>query len=220
MASNEKWVLENYGAGKEDGRDTGSRYANIEFHYTKKHLDAYITPQTTVLELGCGTGYYGMHYAPRCKAYVGVDLTPENIAIFQEKIEKQGLKNVTAKTGDATSLPEIPSGSFNVVLCLGPMYHLPPEEREQVFAECSRICKAGGIAAFAYINQVGVYAGACVLFGEAYPSALANQNVLEQGKDDLRPDLFFYTMPEAMEEAAGRYGLQKLKNCGTDFFSP
>ena len=74
-----------------------------------------------------------------------------------------GLTNATGRVGDATQLGEIPDDSFDVVCCFGPLYHLPPEERELVFAECRRVCRPGGVLAFAYICQIGVYAAACVL---------------------------------------------------------
>lgn len=76
---------------------------------------------------------------------MGIDITPENIKIFKKKALESGLKNVVGKVGDATKLENIPNESFDVVLCLGPLYHLPPNERELVFAECRRICKNGGI---------------------------------------------------------------------------
>ena len=40
----------------------------------------------------------------------------------------------------------------------------------------------------------------------------------EQSRDDVNPDLFFYTMPEESEAVARRYGFEKVKNLGTDFF--
>lgn len=220
MSSTENAVIDNYKNGDEDNRPDRSRYAGLEFHYTKKHLDPYITPETSVIEIGCGTGYYAMHYADKCREYTGVDISPENIAVFGGKIQNRQLKNVRAMMGDATRLSGIPDNGFDVVLCLGPLYHLPPQERECVFAECKRICKDGGIASFAYINKVGVYTGACVheQLRAHYPNEQANQWVLDCNRDDMRPDLFFYTMPEEIEAAAEKAGFRKIKNLGTDFF--
>ncbi len=222
MGSNAEFIKANYSDPfKEENRFTLSRSNGIEAHYTKKIMAEFIQ-DNRVLEIGCATGYYAMHFADSCKEYVGVDLVPGNIDFLQEKIAQRGLTNVKAIVGDALNLEGIADGTFDVVCCFGPMYHLPPEERELVFGECKRVCKKSGIIAFAYINKIGVYVGACVHGGlrevSYYPNAKANKFVLEQSRDDLRSDTFFYTTPEEIEEAAKRHGLEKVKNLGTDFY--
>lgn len=216
MSSNQDKIFEKYSRTSEDGRESQSRNDALEYHYTKKHLEGYITQHDRVLEIGCATGYYGFTYAAQCREYVGVDLFPPHIERFRQRIQERNIRNLSCHVGDATDLKHIPDGSFNVVLSLGPMYHLPKVEREQAFSEAARVCKTGGILAFAYIVQLGTYAGACVL-DDTYPSPKADDYVLAKGTDDLRPGLFYYTMPEEMEETAGRYGLRKLKNLGTNF---
>ena len=219
MSSNEHRIIEQYSFGEEDGRDALSRSSRLEFYYTKKHLDGMITKTDRVLEVGCATGYYGFYYAGQCQEYLGIDVVPDHIKIFKQKIAASQMNNIACQVGDATNLKGINDDSYDVVLCLGPMYHLPPNEREFVFAECTRVCKTGGIIAFAYINKVGVYAGACIL-DSCYPNELANKCVIENGTDDFRPDVFYYTTPEEMNISALRYGLSKIKNLGTDFFIP
>jgi ubiquinone/menaquinone biosynthesis C-methylase UbiE len=218
MSSNESKIFERYSLGKkEEGRATLSRSSSLEFHYTKKHLEGLIKKTDRVLEIGCGTGYYGFYYADKCQEYLGIDIVPDHIDLFEQKIAESQITNISCQIGDATDLKHINDESFNVVLCLGPMYHLPPNERELVFAECKRVCKTDGIIAFAYINKIGVYAGACII-DDHYPNEQANKCVIENGTDDMRPDLFFYTTPEEMNTTAIKYGLKKIKNLGTDFF--
>ena len=219
MNSNQDKIFEMYSDGtKEDARAMRSRTSALEFYYTKKHLDSYITKGSRMLEVGCATGYYGMYYTDKSREYVGIDLCPQHIEIFKRKISENNLKNVTCSVGDATKLDGIADGSFDVVLCLGPMYHLPPEERDKVFDECVRVCKSNGTLAFAYINTIGVYAGACVVFGERYPNEKANNALLIRGHDDLRPDTLFFMTPEEINADAGKHGLIKLKNLGTEFY--
>ena len=216
MASNQEKIANHYSNYKEDNRATSSRSNSLEFHYTKKLLNEYISLESSVIELGCGTGYYGMYYADKCAHYTGIDLSPANIAVFNEKIRKEGIENVRAVVGNATALPEFSDNSYDVVLCLGPMYHLSREERINVFGECCRIAKKGAILAFAYINSIGVYAGWCLNdeWRNIYPNEQANKDYLEY----KMADVFFFTSPEEMEHDAKQYNLEIVKNCGLDFF--
>jgi SAM-dependent methyltransferase len=180
-------------------------------------LTPYITRESNVIEIGCGTGYYGMHFAPQCNTYLGVDIAPAHAAKFQEKIEQANIKNAAVQIGDATNLIDIPAASFDVVLVLGPMYHLPPEERALAFSETKRICKPGGTLAYAYINRIGAYLTGCFLSSAEYPTLRANTFALEQSRDDLRPELFYFTMPEEIAVCAADHGLTVLENVGVDY---
>ena len=205
--------------GDEEKRWHRSRTASLEYHYTVSHLEGLITKEDRVLEVGCATGYYAFHYADSCREYLGIDIHPPHIDRFREKIKTSGHSHLSCRLGDATHLLGIMDQEFDAVLCLGPLYHLPEEEGEAAFSECVRVCRPGGLLAFAYMNRVGVYAGACLAQGPdgIYPNSRANRLILEEGRDDLRPDSFFYTMPEDMERLAARHGLEKIKNLGTDF---
>lgn len=216
MSINEIEILKQYSSGREDTRATWSRASGLEFHYTKKLLDEYIKPDSKVIEIGCATGYYGMFFTPKCASYTGVDITPEHINIFKEKINGSGLNNITAVIGDATNLSQ-PDDFFDVVLCLGPMYHLPFEEREKVFAECKRIAKPGAIVAFAYISSMGAYLKGILMRSDVYPNPVADEYCLRQQRDDIKPNTFFFTTPEEISKRASKYGLLVVKNAGTDF---
>ena len=222
MPANTEKVLSYYkdytNRAGEENRATSSRSAGLEFHYTKKALIEHIDKNSRVLEVGCGTGYYGLYFADKCKDYLGIDLFQTHIDIFQRKISENGLHNLSCRVGDATNLKGIADNSFDVVCCLGPLYHLPAEDRESVFDECKRVCKPGGIIAFAYINKIGVYVGACIQFSEVYPSKKANEFVLGLGINDDDNAPFYFTTPEEMEGVAARHGLLKIRNMGTDSF--
>lgn len=217
MASNRENVKANYkDAAREDGRFLRDTASMMESHYTKKFLSKYISQDASVIELGCGTGHYGLFLADKCKSYLGIDITPENIEMFESKIAEKGLVNVKAQTGDATKL-SVADNLYDVVLVLGPMYHLPPEERELVFEESKRICKKNGIIIYAYINKAGAYLAACYLAPNIYPNNKANELVLNKGNDDIHPEVFFYTMPEEIEMIAKNHGLSVLENAGINF---
>src|SRR5215471_9506567 len=127
MASNEKLVFARYSDQCEEGRSKISRADSLEFYFTKKLLEKFISKKSKVIEIGCGTGYYGMFLHDKCNEYIGVDITPENIKLFNEKIEQEKILNITTFVGDGTNLVNISDNEYDVVLIFGPMYHLPPE---------------------------------------------------------------------------------------------
>ena len=219
MASNQNQIINFYKDGKEENRGTESRSDSLEFHYTKKLLHEFITKDANIIEIGCATGYYGIYFSDYCSHYTGVDLSPDNIAMFNGKITNSGKKNISTFIGNATNLSEIPDNNFDVVLCLGPMYHLPHDERLRVFDECYRIARTDAILAFAYVNRLGVYAAGCFndKWREIYPNAEANKYILENSTSDNRPGLFSLTSPEEMEHDAKEKNLEVIKNCGLDF---
>lgn len=211
-------VIEKYADGREVGRAERSGAFGMEFLYTKKAIDPYISEDKRVIEIGCGGGYYLMNYAPRCKEYIGVDLSPVNIEITKEQIAGSGYQNADAQVGDATNLTQIPDQSFDVVLCLGPLYHLKREDWAKCIAECKRICKDDGVIIFAFINKAGVIAKFAPFAGwENVLTPHIGECVLEKGTDDVNTDIFFYTTPEEMVEDTAREGLKKIRMRGVDF---
>ncbi len=66
MSLNENLVLNNYSNKSEDQRAYISRANGLEFYFTKKLLEKYITKHSKVIEIGCGTGYYGMFLCDKC----------------------------------------------------------------------------------------------------------------------------------------------------------
>jgi ubiquinone/menaquinone biosynthesis C-methylase UbiE len=217
MAINENVIKNWYSNKSEENRATHSKADSIEFIFTKKILEKYVNKQSNVIEIGCGTGYYGMFLADKCKKYTGIDLTPENIELFNEKIGEANFKNITTAVGDATNLENINNNEYNIVLVLGPMYHLPPNERNLVFLEAKRICKDNGIIIFAYINKLGVYLYGALSFPDIYPNEKAFDHALLKEVDDLHPDKFYYSTPEKMDDCAKEHGLEKIKNVGVSF---
>ena len=212
-------MVSNYEKFDEQKRAYTSRADEIEFIYTKKLLDKYIKPADSVIELGCGTGYYGIYLADKCAGYHGVDLVTKHIKTFDTIIKERQLTNLSASVGDATDLAKNDSGSFDVVLVFGPMYHLPPTQRAEVMRESTRLCRQGGVIMFAYINKTGAYIRVCLdkALNENYPNKTTNEYVLQREVDDILPDVFFFTMPEDIEREATSQGLRVLQNSGVDF---
>jgi ubiquinone/menaquinone biosynthesis C-methylase UbiE len=218
MAINEKMIYEFYDdPERENNRSTISRARSIEFYYTKKLLDKYLTNELTVLEIGCGTGYYGIYLHDKCKKYIGIDIVPKNIENFDKKITELKIENIKTFVGDALNISNISNNTIDLVLNLGPMYHLTHQEREVTLLESKRVCKNNGVIICSYINKFGAYFQGILREPEKYPNKKANELILEKGTDDIRPNVFYYTTPEEMENLALTNGLKIIENCGINF---
>jgi ubiquinone/menaquinone biosynthesis C-methylase UbiE len=217
MSINENRIVEWYSTHNEENRFKISRADGIESHFTKKILEKYINLDSSVIEIGCGTGYYGMFLSNKCKNYTGIDLSPKNIELFNEKIKNDNKNNIIAMVGNATNLINIKENNYDVVLVLGPVYHLSPNERELAFYEAKRICKSNGILIFAYLNKLGIYLYGALSFPDIYPNKRAFECALINETDDNFPEEFFLTTPEKMVEGAKNSGLIVLRNLGVDF---
>lgn len=80
-----------------------------------------IGPGEGVLDLGCGIGAVAYDIAERCQAtVVGIDLSPSNIAIAQERFLHA---RVTYLIGDI--LRDVPNERFDVVVLSNVLEHLP-----------------------------------------------------------------------------------------------
>ncbi len=98
-----------------------------------------------VLDIACGVGRVTIPLAQRGAQITGVDISEAMLNLCHKNIESVGIKeNVELlKIKNASELP-LSDGSFDVVLCLGLLEHLPAKIREQVLSEISRITRPEG----------------------------------------------------------------------------
>lgn len=96
-------------------------------------------PFADVLDVGCGTGAVIelLHEKYHDAHYVGLDLTPDMIAVAQAK----SLNGCEFVVGDAEDLP-FPANSFDAALSSNSFHHYPNPEK--FFAGVARVLRPGG----------------------------------------------------------------------------
>jgi SAM-dependent methyltransferase len=136
-------------------------YSRIEFVRTKEILVRYLPPPPArVLDVGGGPGAYAEWLAEQGYEVRLVDAMPLHV----EQAIKRGRGRFSAVEGDARSLEE-PNESYDVVLLLGPLYHLVErDDRVAALREGHRILRPGGLVAAAAISRFaslldGLYGG-------------------------------------------------------------
>lgn len=107
---------------------------------------AWDRPGGKVLDLGCGTGVVALALARRGFDVVGVDHSPEMLALARQKLAGAGLR-AELETGDVRSL-RFGDGEFDCVTIQGLLHHL--EELDPCLREATRVLRPGG---FLYVSE-------------------------------------------------------------------
>jgi ubiquinone/menaquinone biosynthesis C-methylase UbiE len=109
---------------------------------------AEIHPAQTVLEVGCGTGFFTLPAARLLGGQgnlVAMDKLPISVEVVTKKAQAANLKNVRVIQGDALNT-QLAAESFDVVLIFG-VIPAPMLPMEKLLSEMQRILKPGGIMA-------------------------------------------------------------------------
>lgn len=97
-------------------------------------VDQHLKSKDSVLEIGCGTGYYTLYAANKCKEVMGIDLSEKMINIASKKIENKNINNVTLKTMDIRNANF--SRKYDKTLCIGVLDYV--KDPSEVLAKCSQ----------------------------------------------------------------------------------
>ena len=119
----------------------------IEFAVTLRIMRDYLPrPPATIADIGGGPGRYSFTLARQGYRMTLVDLSRGCLDLAKQK----GLENKLSLDGylhaNATDLHELGDESFDVVLLMGPLYHLTlAEDRRVAVSEARRILKPDGL---------------------------------------------------------------------------
>lgn len=140
-------VIAHYDEGEEHARLTAG-HGRLELWRTQdillRHLPA---APASVLDVGGGPGVYAVWLAGLGYSVHVVDPVPLHVE------QAAALPGVTAAVGDARALTE-DTASYDVVLGLGPLYHLIDRaDRVRAWREFGRVAVPGGLVACAAISR-------------------------------------------------------------------
>lgn len=126
----------------------------LEFATTWKAMQEHIPAGSTILDVGGGPGHYSMRLAQTGHRVTLLDLSSANVAFARAKAAEIGAPVVDFIHGNALDLSEFADSSFDVVLLMGPLYHLvSAEDRDQAIGEALRVLRPGGIFFAAFISR-------------------------------------------------------------------
>lgn len=199
----------------EDGR-LRSRHGSVEYLTTMRYIETYLRPGMRILEVGAATGRYSHALAQRGHTVDAVELVQHNIDIFNS-LTQPG-ERITVRQGDARNLSFLEGESYDVVLLLGPMYHLfTPEDQNKALSEALRVTKKNGIFMVAYCGNeatmVQYYFGRGMLKEEKYKK-LVDPITFKAFSDPA--ELFELYRREDIDALMANFQTTRLHYVGTD----
>lgn len=205
-------IINHYNNYSEDERLSKDYQHQTEYFLTKYWIETNLKEGMKILEIGAGTGAYSIELANNGYEVDAVELVPKNLAILKSKI-KTNMK-INAVLGNALDLSMYEDNSFDIVLCLGPLYHLNEEERKLAIKEAIRVAKKGGYLYFSYISSYLSFVQAIDRF----------DNYLLNYKDEYdqyynlydRNKVFTYLKPYNMEKLMKQYNITKINHVSLD----
>ncbi len=145
------FIEEFYSKYDEDKRLTSKNHLP-EYLITMKYIEKYLSPGAKIAEIGAGTGRYSVALAEKGYPVTAVELVEHNINIMKRKVEPN--HDIKIFKGNAVNLSFLESNTYDIVLLLGPMYHLfTLEDKHRALSEAIRVAKKGGVIFAAYCNS-------------------------------------------------------------------
>jgi SAM-dependent methyltransferase len=123
------------------GEDTASHVAELTG----------VGPDDVVLEIGCGVGRVGAKLAPRCRQWIGADVSTNMLHYARTALG--GFENVSFVRLNGVDLHGIRDESIDVVYCTAVFMHIDEWDRHRYVAEAYRVLRPGGRV---YVDNFGL----------------------------------------------------------------
>lgn len=218
------YVVESYENYREEDRLSTNNARKIEFLTTVRVLDGLINGKKTILDCAAGTGIYSFYFADKGHTVTATDITPRHIDIIRGILQNKPYTMETAVL-DATDMSMFADESFDVVLNMGPFYHLVnASEREKCMKESLRVLKKGGLLVTAYIPRYYIFPYIAMQDSSFLDAEFAGR-ILQTGElhhDDEKcfwTDTYYSTCEE-MEELYRKNGLAVVDHFAQDGTTP
>jgi ubiquinone/menaquinone biosynthesis C-methylase UbiE len=112
---------------------------NHNSHYHRFLLRHVPQPCLQALEVGCGSGAFARLLATRAEQVLALDVSPQMIRLARER--SQQYTNIEFHIADALSW-EFPSDSFDCIISIATLHHLPLEE---ILLNMKRALRVNGV---------------------------------------------------------------------------
>lgn len=212
MADLDPEILKYYSDDWDEDARIRSGINELEFIRTREIVERYLPDHPIrVLDVGGGGGVHSEWLLDAGHEVVLLDPVPRHI---EQATRNLGDRNsFTALLGDGRDLP-FDDGEFDVVLLLGPLYHLPDRgDRIQSWREGRRVVRDDGVVIAAVISRfASLFSGLSedVIFDPVFRDVVQQDLVDGQHRNPEGRDFFttaYFHRPDEIEPEAAEAGL-------------
>ena len=123
----------------------------------KQSVAEKITPESTVIDIACGTGSLAAVIAHKARHVTGIDLDADLIRFASRNSEKRGIANVKFQVKDASGLYEYSDKQFDVAVTSMAVHQFSEKLAVQILEEMKRISSRVIIADYSCPLPAGFY---------------------------------------------------------------
>lgn len=195
-----------------DGRQHHCEYL-VTMHLLRKYMPIH---GAKILDCCAGAGAYAFALAAEGARVTAGDLVPVNAEKMCADSRAGSLAEIY--TGSADDLSRFAGESFDGVLCMGALYHLPdPADRDRVLRECLRVLRPGGVLALAWHSVQALYLATLLAAVRKIDPAERRTAfaAVEETARTHRRDVFFGMTFDEIEAIAPAYGLTRITAAAT-----
>lgn len=211
--------LNDYYSAHDEHQRFASRHGSVEFLTTIRFIERYLEPGMKILEIGAASGRYSHYFARNGYEVDAVELIPRNIELFRENTEPG--ENVRIFEGNAVDLSMFADDTYDIVLLLGPMYHLfTDEDRAAALSEAVRVTKKGGVMMAAYCMNEGTVITYLFAKHKIYyeqPRGLVDWETFKCSSTPA--ELFVLWRREEIDRYVENLPVERLNFVGTDMYT-
>lgn len=190
----------------------------VEYEITKRYMDEFIKGEKLdILDIGGGPGRYSIYLAGKGHNLTLFDLSGKNLEVAKEKSKEYEVTLEGYIKGNILDVQSFDK-KFDVVLLMGPMYHLiKVEERKQALLNALSYLKDGGIIITSFISSYAVLQD-YLLRLDGFDNT---EVVLKYLKDGINQEeegfttAYFIGIEEAQEFMKG-FGIEQLAFAGVE----
>jgi len=126
-----------------------------EYYVTLRCFEEYMpNPPQKILDVGGGPGRYSIELAKKGYNVTLIDLSLENINLAKKVSKEKGVLLNDYIHGNAINLTNHINETFDIILLMGPLYHLPKlNERKKVLNESLKLLKPNGLIFASFITR-------------------------------------------------------------------